>query len=597
MSCPVCIESFNRSTRKPVNCRNKDCDFVACRVCYRRYLVSTIEEAHCMACRQTWDVHFLYTQFTKKFVNDVWWVHRVRCMVDREKSLLPNAMHYVKMVNRVYVLRSKINHLQHELIQLKRKCMVTKHGEPQDHVKQIIKEKKKQKKKYSSEFIQNIFHDDPEFQKQFFVPRDVDDSIAYNYHQLGDQKQPKMIERCTWPCPQTGCRGFLDSRFYCHLCHTHVCSRCHAIKGQGEDDDIKHSHTCKEDDIKSVTQKKRNTCSCPNCNVLIYRISGCDQMWCTQCFIPFDFKTREIITGRIHNPHYFDHLFNTMENKHHNQPAPNDLECNLHIRLVMGIFRDNRFEFFKSICYSIYHYRDVILRQYIQNRDFIDYRVSNMVLRVKYLLHRISEADWLKQIKTNEKLRLFFTAVIPVYVTWFETCLDNLLKIQQIYTYRQALLEGHTENPHEYVLEFRPHFDSMYLKHQKTEGDQKSSADMGDLLDNDHYTKSIRDQIIQIVELTRITNEHLHRISAHYHQSCVLIDLNNYVHTNRSMSITEEEMNVNTYIYMYIDPVKHRKKPNLKEKTLDNLKRVIYEHPSYTFCWKDHSTSDIPDPY
>lgn len=120
---------------------------------------------------------------------------------------------------------------------------------------------------------------------------------------------------------------------------------------------------------------------------------------------------------------------------------------------------------------------------------------------------------------------------------------------------------------------------------------------MGDLLDNDHYMKSIRDQIIQIVELTRITNEHLHRISAHYHQSCVLIDLNNYVHTNRSMSITEEEMNINTYIYMYIDPVKHRKKPNLKEKTLDNLKRVIYEHPSSTFCWKDHSTSDIPDPY
>ena len=598
MSCPVCIESFNRSKRKPVRCLNRDCDFVACRVCYKRYLVSTIEEAHCMACKQTWDVHFLYSQFTRKFVNDTWWVHRVRCMVNHEKSLLPNAMHYVKMINRVYVLRSNINHLQYELNQLKREYSTLTDKEARKHLRKITKEKREQKRKYSSEFLQNVFRNDPEFQKRFFVPRNVDDSIAYVY-QLGDKKRPQTTERFTWPCPQTKCRGFLDSKFYCHLCHTHVCSRCHAIKGKGEDDDTKYNHTCKEDDIKSVAQKKRNTCSCPNCNVLIYRISGCDQMWCTQCFTPFDFKTRTIITGRIHNPHYFDHLFSEGKDPDRNHPVPNNPGCNFHTKLVMRIFQDNQFGFFKSICYSIYHYQDGIVREYIHNRDSIDYRISNMVLRVKYLMHRISEAEWLKQIKTNERHRLFFTAVIPVYVTWFEACFDYLMKIQQIYTYRRALLEGHTENPHEYVLEYdQSEFSlEMHLKHQKAEDDQKANTDMNNLLDNDHYTKSIRDQIIQIVELTRITNEHLHRIMSHYHQSCVLIDLNNYVYANRSISITEEERDVNTYIHMYIDPIKHRKKPNLKEKTLDNLKRVIYEHPSSTFCWKDISTSDIPDPY
>ena len=39
-------------------------------------------------------------------------------------------------------------------------------------------------------------------------------------------------------------------------------------------------------------------------------VKNCDQMWCVCCNTAFSWKTGEIETGRIHNPHYYQHLRN-----------------------------------------------------------------------------------------------------------------------------------------------------------------------------------------------------------------------------------------------------------------------------------------------
>ena len=41
------------------------------------------------------------------------------------------------------------------------------------------------------------------------------------------------------------------------------------------------------------------------CTAAIFKISGCDQMWCTQCHIAFSWKTGQKVTGVIHNPHFY----------------------------------------------------------------------------------------------------------------------------------------------------------------------------------------------------------------------------------------------------------------------------------------------------
>jgi hypothetical protein len=47
--------------------------------------------------------------------------------------------------------------------------------------------------------------------------------------------------------------------------------------------------------------------ACPKCLAIISRVSGCSQM-CVLCHTKFDYKTREIITGFFHNPHFFEYM-------------------------------------------------------------------------------------------------------------------------------------------------------------------------------------------------------------------------------------------------------------------------------------------------
>ena len=51
---------------------------------------------------------------------------------------------------------------------------------------------------------------------------------------------------------------------------------------------------------------KAETRGCPSCGVPIFKISGCDQMWCTQCKVAFSWRTGKRVHGVIHNPHFYE---------------------------------------------------------------------------------------------------------------------------------------------------------------------------------------------------------------------------------------------------------------------------------------------------
>jgi len=114
--------------------------------------------------------------------------------------------------------------------------------------------------------------------------------------QLGPASAPKPKQ--SRKCPVENCRGFL-SDWNCSLCKTTICSDC------GEP--LDGVHVCDPGTVETFSLLKKDTKGCPGCGEMIFKISGCSQMWCPSCHVAFDWYTLEIETGRIHNPHYYEY--------------------------------------------------------------------------------------------------------------------------------------------------------------------------------------------------------------------------------------------------------------------------------------------------
>jgi len=125
-----------------------------------------------------------------------------------------------------------------------------------------------------------------------------------------DEKGEKVIYQKA--CPQTDCNGFLSNKGVCGICKIRVCSKCNVVKGTTKGEIA--AHECKEEDIESVKAILKETKPCPRCGTRIHKIDGCDQMWCIYCQdkygkgTAFSWQTGKIERGRIHNPHYIEHM-------------------------------------------------------------------------------------------------------------------------------------------------------------------------------------------------------------------------------------------------------------------------------------------------
>jgi hypothetical protein len=90
----------------------------------------------------------------------------------------------------------------------------------------------------------------------------------------------------------------------CQLCEKLNCMSCETVvNGDLE------THQCKKSDLESLAEIKRESKRCPKCSIWISKIDGCNDMFCTECRTPFNYRTGEIIKkGGFHNPHYIEHL-------------------------------------------------------------------------------------------------------------------------------------------------------------------------------------------------------------------------------------------------------------------------------------------------
>lgn len=247
MDCTICCETIN-GTNPEVTC--DFCEFNTCNRCTERYLLESNEDAHCMNCKKGWTADILYKKMSKTFTTRKYKKHREDVLLDREKSMIPQTQPDVdaelqrrERVKVIGQLKCKERELRKQLHQTRQTLYEVENG---DEIR-------------------------------------VDESKRFQY---------------TRKCPAENCKGFLNTQWTCGMCEVVVCNKCNEPKVE--------NHECNPDNVETMKLLKKDSKPCPACGMLITKIDGCDQMWCTAegCHTAFSWKTGRKVYGNIHNPHF-----------------------------------------------------------------------------------------------------------------------------------------------------------------------------------------------------------------------------------------------------------------------------------------------------
>ena len=354
MECAICCEKLNVSNHKKVTC--PFCDFNSCRTCVQTYLLSVSSDPHCMGCKQLWAREVVDGACTKVFRDTKLKKHRETILFEREKCLLPQTQ---EAAARIIQGRNIDKLIQEESLKI-------------------------------DEIRRNIHH--LTHQKH----------VILTGGQSVQQTEKRVFVR---KCPVEDCRGFLSTRWKCQICENNICPDCNEIK---RDD----GHACDPNNVETVALLKKDTKPCPKCGTMIFKISGCSQMWCPDCHTAFDWNTLRIETGRIHNPHYYE--FNRVGGRP--QREHGDIPCggipSVHeLSNAIGLHptRHHRYMYSTSLLGTPEQVDTLKIHRLVMHIQQIEiqqeHEVNNQELRVKYLLHEMSEDDMKVILQKNEKAR------------------------------------------------------------------------------------------------------------------------------------------------------------------------------------------------
>ena len=355
MNCEICTETFTKR-RQEVKCQY--CDMTACAECCKTFILSK-NKPTCMNndCTGEWSRKHIRENFTQKFINTELKEHQKNVLIETQMALMPETQLIIEEIKRKARLNNKINALVKE-----RQAMREQNVQ---YEADKLGEYNRKKKALDSLTSWHTNYYGGLYTEQIGKALDVFDNddnripddglraallaITENYKSLEDKIQSNlhMIEKykatsCPdWTdyvkqrndeirefddrieklrrrrdngssrqraefirkCGDAECRGFLSTRWKCGLCEKTTCIDCHEVKQNSETE--AQTHICDADCVATIKLLKTDTRSCPGCQASIFKIDGCDQMWCTLCKTGFSWNTGKI-EMKLHNPHYYE---------------------------------------------------------------------------------------------------------------------------------------------------------------------------------------------------------------------------------------------------------------------------------------------------
>jgi hypothetical protein len=366
--CPICADKFNGSTRKRCTCPYCQIDY--CRECVGTWLTSLVDEPRCPtdSCKKQWNREYLDTIMTKVWRDSIYREYRETLLFDRERALLPATQPRIEAIN-------EAGRVERELISPMR-----------DRRKNIHVE------------IARLHAEEQALNTQVW---DLQHQAERLRQGVGVDEAAKKRATFVRRCPSDGCRGFLSSAWKCGVCDLYSCSDCHEVKGVARDSE----HTCDPGNVETAKLLAKDTKACPKCGEMITKIDGCDQMWCVSCHSAFSWKSGQIATGIVHNPHYYE-----WQRKQNNGEAPRnagDMPCGgLTDWSVIrrAVAPKNAYPGWLSVLEAshrrITHVQNIDMTAL--NRDGININ-DNMDLRIQYLLKEIDDEAMKYTLQQREK--------------------------------------------------------------------------------------------------------------------------------------------------------------------------------------------------
>ena len=380
-TCQICCNEFNKSTRTPVSCKNQECDVLACKECVRTYLSTQTGDPHCMGCKIAFDDNFIVMNLNRTWCEKDYRQHRKGILLEQQMARMPETVEAAERFHEINAIAEKNREIQEQITDLRRA-------------------------------IRNLE-----------IERNRNEVRVYNLNRHGNPEGKEQEKRkFIMACPDDDCRGYLSSGYKCEMCKLFTCSHCLKIIGPDKNN---HNHVCDEDDVKTADFIKSTTKPCPGCGERIYKIEGCDQMWCTQCHVAFSWKTGMVDNGVVHNPHFYAHqragggaplrnpgeiacggmpnwwnIRNVMRTRYYRHNSPHKNEFRKFIENIGDLHRTFA---------HIQHYELQRARQKI--RDNANHEPD----RIRYLLKQITKEELANNVIRKDKLRRKYTELVHIY--------------------------------------------------------------------------------------------------------------------------------------------------------------------------------------
>jgi hypothetical protein len=255
------------------------CKFGSCEECWRIWLLQNNKQICPNKCDVILSNYFIYQNFSTKWIKNVYTKHKINEYIKEFETM---SQAYIKRV-RISELISKLNDKK---LVLEGELRRTKYCDEEKREKIIIEIKD----------IEKLLTFYNNFVNSLNVSEDELNTFIDSHESRKNEK--KIIFYCN--CPSLNCRGMISNGWTCDECGISVCEKCKSVKNSG-------LHKCDPHTLASNDLIEKSSKQCPKCKIYIFKIEGCNDMFCNQCYTFFKWNTLQIITDRtLHNPHFIE---------------------------------------------------------------------------------------------------------------------------------------------------------------------------------------------------------------------------------------------------------------------------------------------------